>query len=96
MHTETIRELIRRAIVEDRLPRSAGKPRIFGSSGDGSVCACCGERIKPAEIQYDIDCRLGETMHTLSMHLACFQIWEAESRALVGMAGHSVCEDAAA
>lgn len=95
MNSESLRELIRRAIIEDRLPRSGNKPRIFGSLGEGILCAVCHETIPPTAIQYDVDCKLGEVSHTLSMHRLCFQVWESESRALHGIAGHSVCEDAA-
>ena len=95
MNPVTLRETIRTAIIEDRLPRSGGKPRIFGGSGEGSPCACCHECIKPTEMQYDVDCTLQGTVHTLSMRMRCFQAWEEESRALQGVAGHSVCEDAA-
>lgn len=95
MNPDELRELIHVAIVEDRLPRSGGKPRIFGSRGEGITCAACGETIKPTDMQYDVDCRLGDATHVLSMHRGCLQIWESESRALAGIAGHSVCEDAA-
>jgi hypothetical protein len=95
MNREPIRALIRRAIIEDRLPRSGSNPRVFGGRGDGHICACCHERIKPTDVQYDVDCTLGETVHTLSMHMGCFEAWEVESRALAGVAGHSVCADAA-
>jgi hypothetical protein len=95
MHREDIHRLIRTAIVEDLLPRGGSRPRVFGGRGDGHICACCHERIEPADVQYDVDCTLGGAVHTLSMHMACFQAWEAESRALAGVAGHSVCEDAA-
>jgi hypothetical protein len=90
-----IRDMIRTAIIEDRLPRSGGKPRIYGGSGEGRACACCHQPIEVTEVQYEVDCKLGETMHTLPMHMRCFQAWETESRALAGIAGHSVCEDAA-
>ena len=95
MHREDLCRLIRTAIIEDRLPRSGSKPRIFGGSGDGHICACCSERIDPSDVQYDVDCKLGEAMHTLSMHMACFEVWEAESHTLPGATGHTVCEDAA-
>ncbi len=95
MNRVLIREQIRNAIIEDRLPRSGSKPRVFAGHGDKQVCACCHERIEPSAIQYDVDCQLGETVHTLSMHLACFEVWESESLALADVAGHSVCEDAA-
>ena len=95
MNKKQLRELIQTAIVEDRLPRSGGKPRIYGSRGEGIACSACHEIIQPTEVQYDVDCRLGEALHVLSMHMWCFQIWEEESRALAGIAGHSVCEDAA-
>lgn len=88
-------EMVRAAIVADRLPRSGGKPRIFGSRGEGIACSACHEIIQPTETQYDVDCKLGDAVHVLSLHMECFQVWEAESRALAGDAGHSVCEDAA-
>jgi hypothetical protein len=95
MERENLHRLIRTALTENRLPRSGDKPRIFGGLGDGQICACCHARIEPTDIQYDIDCKLGEAVHTLSMHLECFEVWEAESRALSTLAGHSVCEDVA-
>lgn len=95
MNRNELQELIRVAIIEDRLPRSGGKPRVYGSSGEGILCSACRETIKPTDMQYDVDCRLGEATHVLSMHMRCFQVWDAESRALAGVAGHSVCEDAA-
>lgn len=94
MYRTDLRELIRNAIAADRLPRSGGKPRIFGGVGEGVLCAACHTTITPSDVQYDVDCKLGDGVHTLSMHISCFQIWEAESRALAGVAGHSVCEDA--
>ena len=95
MSRQDLRDLIHSAIVENRLPRSGSKPRVFGSLGEGVFCAVCHETIKPTETQYDVDCRLAEATHVLSMHMSCFQAWQAESRALAGIAGHSVCEDAA-
>jgi hypothetical protein len=95
MNSHTIRELVRAAIIDGRLPRSGGKPRIFGGRGEWQACSCCHEIIQPTEVQYDIDCTLNGSVHTLSMHMKCFQVWELESRALAGIAGHSVCEDAA-
>jgi hypothetical protein len=95
MNQNELRETIRTAIIEDRLPRSGSNPRVFGGRGEGVPCAACHALIEPSDIQYDVDCRLGEALQTLSMHRWCFQVWESESRALVGAAGHSVCEDAA-
>lgn len=95
MDRKDLRKLIHTAIIEDRLPRSGSNPRVYGGQGEGILCAACLELIRPTDIQYDVDCRLSDTLHTLSMHLGCFQVWEAESRALAGVAGHSVCEDAA-
>jgi hypothetical protein len=95
MHRDNLCRLIRTAIIEDRLPRSGDKPRVFGGRGDGQICACCHVRIEPTDVQYDVDCKLGAAVHTLSMHMGCFEVWEAESRALSTLAGHSVCEDAA-
>ena len=95
MHRKNLRELIRAAIIEERLPRSGNKPRVFGGQGEGKPCAACHETIKPNDVQYDVDCKLGSSMHTLSMHMECCQLWEMESQALAHVAGHSVCEDAA-
>ncbi len=95
MNEDGLREKIHNAIIEDRLPRSGSKPRVYGGRGEGIACAACQETIRPTDVQYDVDCRLGEASHTLSMHRRCFQVWESESRALAGGAGHSVCEDAA-
>ena len=95
MHRKNLREFVRAAIIEDRLPRSANKPRVFGGSGEGKACSVCHEIIKPNDVQYDVDCKLGTSMHTLSMHMECFQVWEMESKALAQVAGHNVCEDAA-
>jgi hypothetical protein len=95
MELHHVREEIRAAIIEGSLPRSGGHPRIFGGRGDGQACVCCHEIIKLTDTQYDIDCTLKEVIHTLSMHMSCFQVWVMESRALADMAGHTVCEDAA-
>ena len=95
MNREELRDLIHAAIIEDRLPRSGSNPRIYGGQGEGIPCAACHQTIKPTDVQYDVDCRLGDTVHTLSMHMWCFQMWETESKGLAGVAGHSVCEDAA-
>jgi hypothetical protein len=95
VNTERLRQIVRTAIIEGQLPRSGGKPRIFGGQGECKACACCQAVIKPTEMQYDVDCTLEDKVHTLSMHMKCFQVWESESRALAGVAGHSVCEDAA-
>jgi hypothetical protein len=95
MEPHHMREQIRAAIIEGSLPRSGGHPRIYGGHGEGQACACCHETIRATEAQYDIDCRLAEVVHTLSMHMRCFQAWVIESRALADSVGHTVCEDAA-
>jgi hypothetical protein len=77
-----ISELIHSRLTSGRLP-IAGGHRLFGGSGDGSICACCDRFVTRGQIQFEVECpaRDGSPI-ALLMHVECFDVWCKESRAL--------------
>jgi hypothetical protein len=79
-HRRLIAERLRSAV----LPHYRGQ-RVFGGRGDGAPCACCDERIAPADVQYDVDQRETsedgalERVRSIPMHLHCYRLWVEES-----------------
>jgi hypothetical protein len=66
---------IRTRIIAGRLPNRP-TAYVYAGPGDGAICGCCDDVIKPSEIQYDLDfpAREGE-VSSYAMHLHCFHLW---------------------
>jgi hypothetical protein len=71
--------LIRTRIRSGTLPPFSKGHQLFGGSGEGDTCSCCGQSISKAEVQYDVD--FGHNQLPLRMHRRCYQIWYGETKA---------------
>jgi hypothetical protein len=80
MNDEILREKARQAIRSGKLPTR--KPaRRLGGLGRGGVCAVCGERLTPTQMEIEIEFnRHGSTpgLDTHQLHPRCFAAWEFE------------------
>ncbi len=65
---------VRRLLNLQGLPRKEPK-KVWGSRGDGQICAVCGGSIEDFEIQYELEFTEGEP--SLSVHGACYRHWHA-------------------
>ena len=69
-----IRKRIRRMLETGEIP--CDEPdKVWAGRGSGSHCVACGEKITPAEIEYEVDLRSGPT---LRLHRACHALWQRE------------------
>ena len=70
-----MRQLIRRRLLEGRLPRGRAV-HIWAAPGDGQACDGCGTPIAPnQQIVWAIATR---DWMSIQFHEDCFQIWDAE------------------
>ena len=77
--TKALRALIRDKLLYGRLPNYI--PRFWGSPGEGRTCDACDRLIADQMLVQGI-AWVGWDRRPLQMHVACFQIWEAERSAL--------------
>jgi hypothetical protein len=55
--------------------------RTWGGQGSGTSCAICGERLRPDEVEFELEFaadsngRGGENCH---VHVCCFSAWERQ------------------
>lgn len=59
-----------RAMAAGTLPHEMSL-RMDGGPGDGKPCACCGEPVGQADIQYTVH----DGQHDVRMHLRCYGLW---------------------
>lgn len=78
MNHEALRLLIQRKIQDGRLPQDS-ITRAWGSPSDGEMCDACGTVLSKDQLLME-----GSTQgrRSLQFHVACFQIWDAERRAV--------------
>lgn len=76
---QEIGALIRSGIRSGRLPPFSKGHQLFGGSGGGDTCSCCGEPIAKTELQYEVE--FGHNEVPLRMHPRCYQVWYGETRA---------------
>jgi hypothetical protein len=81
---DTLRDSVLEAIRAGKLPDCSPK-RTWGGPGAGACCPVCGERVKPDEMEFELefaahpDGRQREIHH---LHSGCFSVWERERRKL--------------
>jgi hypothetical protein len=81
-----LRERIRRAIVEGSLP-VLDDNRSWAGRGSGKACHVCGERIRPAQVEHEV-----EVPEPVVVHHACLAMWrEISSRAPAARADMPTC-----
>ena len=72
----SLRNLIRRKLVDGRLPQNS-IPRVWGGPSNSEVCDACAETIGPNQfvmegVSTDLEKR------ALQFHVECFHLWDAE------------------
>ena len=76
---DDIRQLIRRRLLEGRLPRGRALD-IWAAPGEGQSCDGCGEPIaKNQQIVWGI---AAKDWMSVQFHANCYELWEAERLAL--------------
>jgi hypothetical protein len=87
METDALRALIRQKLQDGRLPLN-NTPRFWGGPGDGEVCDACDKPITKQQLVLEgIASTLSlsdrpKDKKPIQFHVACFQMWDAERRAL--------------
>jgi hypothetical protein len=85
METDALRTLIRQKLKDGRLP-SNSMPRFWGGPADGEVCDACDKPITKQQLVMEgIASTLSDRpkkRKPVQLHVTCFQIWDAERRAL--------------
>ena len=73
-----LRDRARAALHAGTLPR-VSPHGMWGGHGNGDTCPVCGNSIKPAEVELELefaDPNGGPAVRTFHMHLPCFAAWE--------------------
>jgi hypothetical protein len=78
MHRATLLALIRRKLQDGRLPQDS-VTRAWGSPSDGETCDVCDTVLSKDQLLMEGTTRARRVMQ---FHVACFQLWESERRAL--------------
>ena len=70
------RRLVRDGIANGTLPGADGAPpTIVGVTGDGSLCAACGQAIRSRRLMVTIT----RSASAVQLHAYCFEAWNAET-----------------
>lgn len=75
METSLIRERIR-GLLESRVLPCDQDRAWAGRGGHGTHCVACGERIGPADVEFEVELVSGGPM--LRLHRVCYAIWREE------------------
>jgi hypothetical protein len=78
MERATLLALIRRKLQDGRLPQDS-VTRAWGSPSDGETCDVCDTVLSKDQLLMEGTTRARRSMQ---FHVACFQLWETERRAL--------------
>ena len=85
MDTDALRKLIRDKLKDGRLPLNS-MSRFWGGPADGEVCDACDQPITNKQLVMEgIASTLSDRpkeRKPIQFHVGCFQIWDAERRAL--------------
>lgn len=85
MEPNAIRALIREKLEDGRLPHNS-MPRFWGGPADGEICDACDQPITKKQLVMEgIASTLSDRpkeKKPIQFHVSCFQIWDAERRAL--------------
>ena len=85
METDALRTLIRQKLKDGHLPFNS-MPRFWGGPADGEVCDACDKPITKQQLVMEgIASTLSDRRKEkkpIQFHVSCFQIWDAERRAL--------------
>lgn len=80
MGDDTLRALIRTKLADGRLPRNS-VPRVWGGPGNGETCDGCEEIVTKDQFVME-GISLANGRKPLQLHVACFNIWDDERRAV--------------
>ena len=79
MDTDAIRDLIRKKLQEDRLPRDS-TPRVFRRPGNWQKCAVCEESLAKPHLMVEVyPLANGKVVR---FHHDCYTLWNEERRSL--------------
>ena len=71
----TLREQVRRKLIDAELPRHE-PVRTWAGPGAGQRCAACDQPIPVSEIEYEL--QFADGIDTLRFHRDCHAAWETE------------------
>lgn len=66
-----VRELIENGRLPVMLPHE-----VHAGYGSGRICAACGERITPSQVEYEVEDSGSDTR--LRFHVGCHLVWQVE------------------
>lgn len=80
---EALRSLIRRKLDSGRLPDDT-ITKVWSSPSAGETCHACDAILSVDQLVMD-GTTLGSGRHAWQFHVRCFQIWDSERRARLGI-----------
>ena len=80
MEARALQSLIREKLADGRLPLNS-IPRVWGGPGAGETCNACETIVTKDEIIME-GISLADGPRPLQLHVKCFQLWDAERRAM--------------
>jgi hypothetical protein len=80
----TLRLLIRAKLADGRRPNNH-IPRVWGGPENGETCDACEETVSKAQMIME---GIGAEGGAVQLHVACFQLWDAERQVI----GHEPSE----
>jgi hypothetical protein len=69
MDRARLRDVIRRKLYDGALPTNPPPGKIYAGYGSGAVCDACGDPIRPAQVEYELN--YPEEHRTFRLHLGC-------------------------
>jgi hypothetical protein len=81
MEGNFIRLSIREKLQDGRLPVNSISS-VGGRPGDGEKCDACDDAITKEQLTVEGISDVSDGVRPITLHVGCFQLWEAERRAL--------------
>jgi hypothetical protein len=75
MDRASLRDVIRRKLYGGALPTTPPRDKIYAGYGSGATCDACGETIRRAQIEYELN--YPDAHRTFRLHLGCAGLWDA-------------------
>jgi hypothetical protein len=74
---DTLPRLAQLAIANGDVPTHR-PAKLWGTSGDGSICPICRTAISTQELAYELEFvkNPGESQRTCYLHARCFKVWD--------------------
>ncbi len=71
----SLRDVIRRKLRDGSLPTQPPTDKIYAGYGNGATCDACGDPIRAAQVEYELN--YPDEHRTFRLHLGCAGLWEA-------------------